>query len=110
VLTIIAIAGIIIMPKMIHTDRYFERITARRIKIVEQEAKFRIVISNHHDHPQGSYNGKDLPKRDRPAGTIFFIMIGMSVADWYTMEVKKERASAILDQYKNGQIKQIQYV
>jgi hypothetical protein len=110
VLTIIVIAGIIIMLKMMHTDGHFDEITARRINIVEQDGKLRMVISNHENQHPGSYNGKDLPKRDRPAGMIFFNDDGDECGGLvYDGSKKGASMTYSIDQYKNDQIMQIQY-
>jgi hypothetical protein len=110
VLTIIVIAGIIIMLKMMHTDGHFDEITTGRINIVEQDGKLRMVISNHENQHPGSYNGKDLPKRDRPAGMIFFNDDGDECGGLvYDGSKKGASMTYSIDQYKNDQIMQIQY-
>jgi hypothetical protein len=110
VLTIIVIAGIIVILKMMHTNGHFDEITAGRINIVEQDGKLRMVISNHENQHPGSYNGKDLPKRDRPAGMIFFNDDGDECGGLVYDGGKKEASMTYsIDQYKNDQIMQIQY-
>jgi hypothetical protein len=58
VLTIIVIACIISIFKMMHVDGHFDEITAGRINIVEQDSKLRMVISNHENQHPGSIMAK----------------------------------------------------
>lgn len=110
VLTIIVIVCIISIFKMMHADGHFDEITAGRINIAEQDGKLRMVISNHENQHPGSYNGKDLPKRDRPAGMIFFNDDGDECGGLVYDGSKKEASMAYsIDQYKNDQIMQLQY-
>ena len=110
VLTIIVIAGIILIIRMIHTNSRFDEITVGRINIVEQDGKLRMVISNQKDQHPGSYDGKDLPKRDRPAGMIFFNDDGDECGGLVYDGSKKEASMTYsIDQYKNDQIMQLQY-
>ncbi|WP_426668340.1 hypothetical protein ACPPVU_19465 [Mucilaginibacter sp. McL0603] len=110
VLTIIVIACIAAVFKMMHTDGHFNEITAGRINIVEQDGKLRMVISNHENQHPGSYNGKDLPKRDRPAGMIFFNDDGDECGGLvYDGSKKGASMTYSIDQYKNDQIMQVQY-
>jgi hypothetical protein len=110
ILTIIVILCIIAVTKMMHTDGHFNEITARRINIVEQDDKLRMVISNHENQHPGAYNGKDLPKRDRPAGMIFFNDEGDECGGLvYDGSKKGASMTYSIDQYKNDQIMQVQY-
>jgi hypothetical protein len=110
VLTIIVFAGIIVIIKMMHSDGHLDEITAGRINIVRQDGKLRMVISNHENQHPGSFNGKDLPKRDRPAGIIFFNGDGDECGGLVYDGSKKEASMTYsIDQYKNDQIMQLQY-
>ena len=93
-----------------HTNGRFDEITAGRINIVERDGKLRMVISNQKNQPPGSYDGKDLPKRDRPAGMIFFNDDGDECGGLvYDGSKKGASMTYSIDQYKNDQIMQLQY-
>jgi len=49
-----------------------DEITAKRINIVGEDNLPRIVLSNELRQHSGRIEGKDFPKRERPAGIIFF--------------------------------------
>jgi hypothetical protein len=109
-LTIIVIVCIISIFEIMHADGHFNEITAGRINIVEQDGKLRMVIGNHENQHPGSYNGRDLPKRDRPAGMIFFNDDGDECGGLVYDGSKKEASMTYsIDQYKNDQIMQLQY-
>ena len=110
VLTIIVIICIAVIFKIMHIDGHFNEITAGRINIAEQDGKLRMVISNHENQHPGSYNGKDLPKRDRPVGMIFFNDDGDECGGIvYDGSKKEANMTYSIDQYKSDQIMQIQY-
>jgi hypothetical protein len=110
VLTIIVIACITAVFKMMHADGHFKEITAARINIVERDGKLTMVISNHQNQHPGSYDGKDLPERSRPAGMIFFNDQGDECGGLVYDGSKKEASMTYsIDQYKNDQIMQLQY-
>jgi hypothetical protein len=50
----------------------FDEINVKRINVVEKNGTIRMVISNKELQHSGRMNGKDLAKRERPAGMIFF--------------------------------------
>ena len=50
----------------------FDEITAKKINLIGEDGSLRMVISNETRQHSGRMNGKDYPKRDRPAGMIFF--------------------------------------
>ena len=49
-----------------------DELTVKRINVVAEDGKLRMVISNDYRQHSGRMNGKDMPKRERPAGIIFF--------------------------------------
>jgi hypothetical protein len=50
----------------------FDEITAKKINLIGEDGSLRMVLSNEIRQHSGRMNGKDYPKRDRPAGMIFF--------------------------------------
>jgi len=50
----------------------FEEITLKRLNLIGEDGNLRMVISNEVRQHPGRMNGKDFPKRKRPAGIIFF--------------------------------------
>lgn len=47
-------------------------LTVQRLNIVEADGTLRMVISNKEKQHPGAIDGKDLPKRERDAGMVFF--------------------------------------
>ena len=88
----------------------FKELTAQRINIVENDGTLRMAISNRQLQDPGSYDGKKIAKRDRPAGMIFFNDDGDECGG-LVYDGGKNGASMTysIDQYKNDQIMQIQY-
>jgi hypothetical protein len=50
----------------------FDVITAKRINLIGEDGSLRMVMSNETRQHPGRMNGKDCPKRERPAGMLFF--------------------------------------
>ncbi|MBO9619993.1 MAG: hypothetical protein J7539_13275, partial [Niabella sp.] len=49
-----------------------DEITVKKINITGEDGSLRMVLSNENRQHPGRMEGKDLPKRQRPAGIIFF--------------------------------------
>jgi hypothetical protein len=85
-------------------------ITVQRLNIVEADGTLRMVISNKEKQHPGSFDGKDLPKRERDAGMIFFNDQGDECGGLiYSGNTKGAGMVYSIDQYKNDQIMQLQY-
>ncbi|UQD57578.1 hypothetical protein [Flavobacterium sp. K5-23] len=50
----------------------FDEITTKKINLIGEDGSLRMVLSNETRQHSGRMNGKDYPKRERPAGMIFF--------------------------------------
>jgi len=91
-------------------NEHFKHITAERIDIVDANGQIRMAISNHDRQHPGTIGGKELPKRDRPAGMIFFNDDGDECGGLvYDGNKKSAGMTYSVDQYQNDQIMQIQY-
>lgn len=102
----VIIAGVVLL----RNNNRFAEITTGRINIVEPDGSLRMVISNQHSQHPGAVNGKEMPKRDRPAGMIFFNDDGDECGGIVYDGNKKEASFTYsVDQYKNDQIMQLQY-
>ncbi|MEO6979467.1 MAG: hypothetical protein ABI113_13845 [Mucilaginibacter sp.] len=89
---------------------HYKELTAERINIVEKTGKIRMVISNKELQHPGRMDDKDLPKRDRPAGMIFFNDEGDEDGGLvYDGDKNGASMTYSFDQYKNDQIMQLQY-
>ena len=103
---LIALIGVCIFKG----SRQSKEITAERINIVEANGTLRMVISNRARQHPGRMDNKDLPKRDRPAGLLFFNDEGDECGGLGYNGDKKEAAMFMtMDQYKNDQIMTLSY-
>lgn len=111
VLTGVVLVFIIIVIKLMGSNSdHFKHITAERIDIVDPNGKISLAISNRENQHPGTVNGKELPKRDRPAGMIFFNDDGDECGGLvYDGDKKSASMTYSIDQYKNDQIMQLQY-
>lgn len=112
ILTVIVLACFIAIVFLLRNkdDRSFDQITAHRINIVEPNGQVALVISDNANQHPGRIDGKDLPKRDRGAGMIFFNTDGDECGGLVYDGTKKEAGMVLsIDQYKNDQIMQLQY-
>ena len=108
VLTLVVFALIIYVFTL--NSGHYKELTAERINIVEKTGKLRMVISNKELQHPGRMDDKDLPKRDRPAGMIFFNDEGDEDGGLvYDGDKSRASRSYSVDQYKNDQIMQLQY-
>lgn len=88
----------------------FKEINTERINIVENNGTLRLAISNRQRQDPGSYGGKKIAKRDRPAGLIFFNDDGDECGGLvYDGDKHSASMTYSIDQYKNDQIMQLQY-
>jgi len=110
VLTVLVIGCIVALVLLTRPAGPATEFTAQRINIVEPDGRLDLVISNRDRQHPGAINGKDFPKRDRPAGMIFFNTEGDECGG-LVYDGTKASASMVysIDQYKNDQIMQIQY-
>jgi hypothetical protein len=89
---------------------HFKEVTAERINIVERSGKLRMVISNKESQHPGMMDGKTFPKRDRPAGMIFFNDAGDECGGLvYDGDKNSASMTYSIDQWKNDQVMQLQY-
>jgi len=89
---------------------HYKELTAERINIVEKTGRLRMVISNKELQHPGRMDDKDLPKRDRPAGMIFFNDEGDEDGGLvYDGDKNGASMTYSFDQYKNDQVMQLQY-
>ena len=77
-----------------------------------EDRSLRMVISNENRQHPGRIDGKDLPKRDRPSGIIFFNNEGDECGGIISGVDKKEGVvnsgmSFTMDNYRNDQVVQI---
>ena len=108
VLTLVVLALIIYVFTL--NGGHYKELTAERINIVEKTGKLRMVISNKELQHPGRMDDKDLPKRDRPAGMIFFNDEGDEDGGLvYDGDKNSASMTYSVDQYKNDQIMQLQY-
>lgn len=89
-----------------------DELTLKRINLVGEDGSLRMVISNETRQHPGRMDGKDLPKRDRPAGIIFFNNEGDECGGIISGVDKKEGVvnsgmSFTMDNYRNDQVVQI---
>jgi len=110
VLTVVVLVFMVIVLKQVNAAGHFKQITAERLDIVDANGQIRMAISNHERQHPGTIGGKELPKRDRPAGMIFFNDDGDECGGLvYDGDKKSASMTYSIDQYQNDQIMQIQY-
>jgi hypothetical protein len=94
----------------IKNNGHFKEVTAERVNIVERNGKLRMVISNKESQHPGMMDGKVFPKRDRPAGMIFFNDAGDECGGLvYDGDKGSASMAYSVDQWKNDQVMQLQY-
>ncbi|SEW21789.1 hypothetical protein [Chitinophaga arvensicola] len=88
----------------------FQEIDVERINIVEKDGTLKMVISNEARQHSGMVDGKEMSKRERPAGMIFFNGMGEECGG-LVYKADKESAGMVysVDQYRNDQIMQLQF-
>lgn len=90
----------------------FDEITVKRINVIGEDGSLRMVISNETRQHSGRSDGKDWPKRQRPAGIIFFDNDGNECGGLiYGVSDKNGKIengmSFTMDNYKNDQVVQL---
>jgi hypothetical protein len=112
ILTVIVLACLIAIVLLLRRrgNTAFDQLTAHRINIVEPNGQLALVISDKANQHPGRMNGKDMPKRERDAGLMFFNTDGDECGGLVYDGTKKEADMVFsVDQYKNDQIMQLQY-
>ncbi|MES2109912.1 MAG: hypothetical protein V4577_14230 [Bacteroidota bacterium] len=108
ILTLVVLALVIYVFTL--NGGHYKELTAERINIVEKTGRLRMVISNKELQHPGKMDDKDLPKRERPAGMIFFNDDGDEDGGLvYDGDKNSASMTYSFDQYKNDQIMQLQY-
>lgn len=90
----------------------FDEINVKRINLIAEDGSLRMVLSNENRQHPGRINGKDLEKRERPAGIIFFNTEGDEcggIIQYGKTEdgLTQSGMSFTMDQYKEDQVIQI---
>lgn len=111
VLTLVVIAFVIYTLAGNNSSAHFKEITAERVNIIEHNGKLRMVISNKENQHPGIMDNKNLSKRDRPAGMIFFNDAGDECGGLvYDGDKNSASMTYSIDQWKNDQVMQLQYI
>jgi hypothetical protein len=89
-----------------------DELTVKRINLLGEDGSLRMVMSNETRQHSGRMNGKDWPKRERPAGLIFFNEEGNECGGLiYKGKTKDGKTvsgmSITMDQYNEDQVLQI---
>lgn len=89
-----------------------DELTVKRINLIGEDGSLRMVISNESRQHPGRIDGKDLPKRERPAGILFFDNNGNECGGLVYNESNtgnkvNKMMSFTMDNYKNDQIVQM---
>lgn len=92
------------------TKTKFTEINVERINIVEKNGDLKMVISNKERQHPGRMEGKDLAKRTREPGIIFFNG-NTDECGGLVYDSDKESAGLVIsvDKYKDDQVMQLQY-
>lgn len=106
--------SIIILSSFNKADRNekFDEVTAKRINLIGEDGSLRMVMSNETRQHPGRMNGKDFPKRERPAGMLFFNNEGDECGGLVFAGEKKDGNinsgfSFTMDNYHNDQVVQL---
>lgn len=89
----------------------FKEIDVERINIKEKNGDLKLVISNSELQHSGVINGKEMPKRERPAGLIFFNTVGDECGG-LVYDGNENEAGLVLsvDKFQDDQVLQLQYM
>lgn len=90
----------------------FDELTVKRLNLVGEDGSLRMVISNETRQHSGRIDGKDIAKRERPAGIIFFDNNGNECGGLVYNEHSEDgkvnkMMSFTMDNYKNDQVLQL---
>jgi len=89
----------------------FKEISVERINIKEKNGDLKLVISNSEMQHTGVINGEELPKRERPAGLIFFNTVGDECGGLVYGGNEQEAALVLsVDKFRDDQVMQLQYI
>jgi len=90
---------------------HIEEIFVERINVIEKNGDLKLVISNSEKQHTGIINGKELPKRERQAGLIFFNSTGDECGGLiYDGNAKGAGLVLSVDKFRDDQIMQLQYI
>ena len=111
-LTLIVILLFFCVFKIFSQSISIDELTVKRVNIVGEDNNPRIVLSNEFRQHSGRMFGKDFPKRDRPAGIIFFNNEGTEsggiISAVYDKNGKVNSGmSFTMDRFNNDQVIQI---
>jgi hypothetical protein len=90
----------------------FDELLVKKISVLGEDNSLRMVISNETRQHSGRMNGKDWPKRERPAGMIFFNNEGDECGGLIYKTKEKDGKiisgmSFTMDNYKDDQVIQL---
>jgi len=93
----------------------FDEIDVKRINIVEDDGRVRLVLSNAARQHPGVVDGRQFPPRRRPAGLLFFNELGDEVGGLVFSGssqdgIVRASSSLTLDQFRQDQTIALQYV
>lgn len=110
VLTII-VAFLIYQNINKNENAQFKEIDVERINIKEKNGDLKLVISNSELQHSGIINGKEMQKRERPAGLIFFNTVGDECGG-LVYDGNENEAGLVLsvDKFQDDQVLQLQYM
>lgn len=107
----LALAGVIFFMIRPGELKSFKEINVERINVLESNGDLKLVISNSKRQHQGVINGKPLPKRERPAGVIFFNSKGDECGGLvYDGNEKNAGLVLSIDKFQDDQVMQLQYI
>lgn len=106
--------SVVLLSSFVKGDKNetFDEITVKKINLVGEDGSLRMVLSNETRQHSGRMNGKDYPKRNRPAGMIFFNNEGdecggLVFAGKTTDNKTSSGMSFTMDNYHDDQVIQI---
>lgn len=90
----------------------FDEIVVKKLTVVSEDNLPRIVLSNENRQHSGRFNGKEMEKRERPSGIIFFNNQGDECGGLvYETKVKNGKITSgmsfTMDNYNDDQVVQI---
>lgn len=89
-----------------------DELTVKKLNLIGEDGSLRMVLSNETRQNSGIIDGKQLPKRDRPAGMIFFDNNGNECGGLIFEETRQgetinKMMSFTMDNYRNDQVLQL---
>jgi len=110
---VITLAVFLLFYLTLKTDNtsHMEELTVERINIVEKNGDLKLVISNSEKQHSGLMQGKELAKRKRAAGLIFFNSDGDECGGLvYDGNEKNAGMVLSIDKFREDQVMQLQYI